>query len=132
MECAMVLPEAPSEDEVRPIQAGGTGESPSPFLSITSIQYAWDATSLEALKRCPRYYQYTMIENWQGRGDAIHLRWGSEFHYALEDYERSKATGISHDDSVHDTLRALFQRITDWKPKPGTKSEELKSKENLI
>lgn len=50
----------------------------------------------------------------------------------MEDYERRKAKEVSHDDSVHDTLRALLQRINDWNPKPGTKSEELKSKENLV
>jgi hypothetical protein len=105
---------------------------PSPFLEGTKIQYAVDSTSLEALKKCPRYYQYTMIDNWQLRGDAIHLRWGQEFHHAIEDYEHSRATGISHDDSVFDTIRALVGRIEGWEPAPRTKSEELKSKENLL
>jgi len=84
------------------------------FLNGTKIQFAWDSTSLEALKKCPRYYQLTMIDNWQLRGDAIHLRWGQEFHYAIEDYERSRAAKLTHDDSVFDTVRALVGRIEGW------------------
>jgi hypothetical protein len=73
-----------------------------------------------------------MIDNWQLRGDAIHLRWGQEFHHAIEDYERSRAAGLTHDDSVFDTIRALVGRIEGWTPTPETKSEELKSKDNLL
>jgi len=73
-----------------------------------------------------------MIDNWQLRGDAIHLRWGQEFHYAIEDYERSRAAKLTHDDSVFDTVRALVGRIASWEPSPRTKSEELKSKDNLL
>jgi hypothetical protein len=130
----MVLPEAHEEgDSIHPNQTkGGDEAAPSCFLEGTRIQYAWDSTSLEALKKCPRYYQLTMIDNWQLRGDAIHLRWGQEFHYAIEDYERSRATKLTHDDSVFDTVRALVGRIAGWEPAPRTKSEELKSKDNLL
>src|SRR5258705_8541888 len=130
----MVLPEAHEEgDSIHPNQVqGADAVVPSPFLEGTKIQYAWDSTSLEALKKCPRYYQLTMIDNWQLRGDAIHLRWGQEFHYAIEDYEHSRAAKLSHDDSVFDTVRTLVGRIEGWEPAPRTKSEELKSKENLL
>lgn len=106
-------------------------EAQSPFLPGTHIQFAWDSTSLGALKKCPRYYQYKLIEGW-GNETGIHLRWGSEFHSALEDYQRSRALGIRHDDAVHDTLRALLARLSGWEPQPNSKSEELKTKENLL
>jgi len=134
MEQTILLPKAHEEGDS--IHSGHVEDAdtvvPSPFLEGTKLQYAFDSTSLEALKRCPRYYQYTMIDNWQLRGDAIHLRWGQEFHYAIEDYERSRAARLTHDDSVFDTVRALVGRIEGWEPTPKTKSEELKSKDNLL
>lgn len=106
----------------------------SPFIAGTQIQYAWDATSIDAGKKCPRYYQYTIIDNWQAKQANIHLRWGLEFHSALEDYEHFKADGSKHDDALHYTLLALFERIQGWEPqaKEGVRSEELKTKENLV
>lgn len=105
---------------------------PSPFLEGTQLQFAWDSTCLGHLKKCPRYYQYKILEGWAKPGDAIHLRWGQEYHAALEDYDRSIAVGVKHDDAIHDTLRALLGRIEDWTPEPASKSEELKTKENLL
>jgi PD-(D/E)XK nuclease superfamily len=107
-------------------------KSPSPFLEGTKIQFAWDATCLEALKKCPRYYQYTMIDNWQSRGDAIHLRWGSELGQAIDAWTIAKAEGASHDDAMHESIRALLERIGPWEPDPQTDSESRKSKENLV
>lgn len=107
--------------------------APSCFIEGTWIQYAWDSTSLEGLKKCPRYYQYVMIENWQSLSDNIHLRWGGEFHSTLEGYERAKAEGYSHDDALRLTLEALLWRIADWTPSPReVRSEKLKTKENLV
>jgi PD-(D/E)XK nuclease superfamily protein len=107
-------------------------QAPSPFLEGTKIQYAWDATSIGALKTCPRYYQYTLIDNWRKRGDAIHLRFGIEVGRTIDDYTHSKALGVNHDDSIHDSIRALLTRIADWEPEPRTKSEGQKSKEALV
>jgi hypothetical protein len=130
----MVLLEAHGEGEIRPRMGyeESNEEARSHFLPGTQIQIAWDATSLEALKKCPRYYQYVMIDNWQGKGDAIHLRWGQEMGLTIDGYHESRAAGVPHDDAVHDTVRALLHRIDDWAPEPGTKSEERKSKENLV
>jgi len=109
-------------------------EAPSPFLPGTNVQFAWDSTSLGYLKTCPRLYQYQMIEGWRTKGENIHLRFGIEYHQALQDYDVSRATGISHADAVHDTLRTLLGRIADWEPAPtvGRRSEELKTKPALI
>ncbi len=86
----------------------------SPFLPGTNIQYAWDATSLELFKSCPRLYYYTMICGWQGRGDSVHLRFGIEYHEALQNYDKSLAAGIRHDDALHDVVRALLVATGDW------------------
>jgi hypothetical protein len=119
-------PDLPSIDQPK------SNLSQSPFIEGTSLQWAWDATSLSAFKRCPRYYQYKIIEGWGGVDTPIHLRWGIEFHRALEDYDRNRADGFRHNDSVHFTVRELLNRIADWDPKPKTKSEELKTKFHLL
>src|SRR4029077_16909070 len=76
-------------------------KEPSPFIQGTNIQYAWDSTSIGYLKTCPRLYQYIMIEGWTGRGESIHLRFGIEYHKALEEYDRSRANGTTHEDALH-------------------------------
>lgn len=105
--------------------------APSPFIEGTTIRWAWDATCLSDFAKCPRYYYLKRVEGWSNE-TGIHLRWGSEFHKALEDYDRERAAGIHHDDSMHDTLRALLERIEGWEPEARSKSEELKSKANLV
>ena len=66
----------------------------SPFIPGTYIQFAWDATSLEPLKRCPRLYQYTMIDGWRPRDENVHLRFGAEFHTALHNYELDRKSVV--------------------------------------
>lgn len=106
--------------------------APSPFLPGTNIQVAWDSTSLGWLKTCGRLYQYQMIDGWQMKENAIHLRFGIEYHQALHDYETAKSKGDSHVPALHFTVRSLLERIHDWNPVPNTKSEELKTKWNLL
>lgn len=107
-------------------------EAQSPFLPGTNIQFAWDSTSLGYLKTCPRLYYYHMIEGWQTKGEAIHLRFGIEYHQALHDYETFKAEGMDHDRSVQQTVYMILERTFDWDPDPTTASEELKTKEHLV
>jgi hypothetical protein len=125
--------QAPEEEigEERDQGQKAQGNILSPFIEGTHIQWAWDSTCLGLFKTCPRKYQYKIILGWGG-GSGIHLRWGSEFHSALEDYDRSRTHGVRHDDAVHDVVRALLTRIQDWNPQPRTKSEELKTKEYLL
>lgn len=99
-------------------------EPQSPFLPKTKIQFAWDSTSLGYLKQCPRLYQYIMLEGWQARGDNVHLRFGVEYHHALQDYDLSRAAGISHNDAVHDTIRELLIRSADFDSDHKTKTRD--------
>ncbi len=89
-------------------------ESDSAFLPDTKIQYAWDSTSLGYLKTCPRLYYYHMVEGWTTKEESIHLRFGTEYHRALQDYDLSVAAGIKHDDAVHDVVQELMLRTAGW------------------
>lgn len=97
-------------------EAEQVDEAPSPFLPNTFIQFAWDSTSLGWLKTCPRLYYYNMIEGWQAGEESVHLRFGIEYHQALQEYDISRNAGINHDDSVHDVIRELMIRTGDWRP----------------
>ena len=104
----------------------------SPFLPNTSIQYAWSSSSLDLLKTCPRLYQYTMIDGWQSRDESIHLRFGIEYHTALQEYAISKAKGIKHEDAIHDTIRSLHNRIWDWQVDRTTRAGKYKNRESIV
>lgn len=104
----------------------------SPFLPGTFIQYAWDSTSLGYLKTCARLYQLIMIEGW-GEGDEnIHIRFGQEYHSSLEDYDRFKALGDSHEDAVRKTLRALLERTYGWEVDEETRAGKYKNRKSLV
>ena len=103
-------------------------EAPSPFVEVdgTIIQYAWDSTSLEYLKRCPRLYQYQK-QGWQPHDENVHLRFGSEFHQVMHEYELLKADGIEHEEAVFLVVKELLLRIDDFRP-----DHKYKNRLNLV
>lgn len=104
----------------------------SPFLPGTQIQYAWDSTTLSAFKTCPRLYQYQYIDGWASPGESVHLRFGIEYHTALQDYDLSRAAGIKHDDAVHDVVRELLIRTADFKPDQDSRAGKYKNRDTLL
>lgn len=75
-------------------------EGPSPFLSETAIQFAWDSTCLGAFKKCPRYYQLSILEGWRPKASRIDLEFGSYYTEALESYALLRAQDLSHEDAL--------------------------------
>ena len=111
-----------------------TEPAQSNFLPGTNIQFAWDSTTLGALKTCARLYQYQYIDGWVSNEESIHLRFGIEYHQALHDYELAKANGAEHDDALQRTLASLSSRLatypeTDPTAKPSIRN---KSREALL
>lgn len=110
-----------------------TYSPPSPFLSSESkLQIAWDSTTFGMFKTCPRLYQYWMIEGWRAKGENIHLRFGLEYHQALQDYDIERAEGISHEDALHDVVRELFIRTIDFNPDKSEKPGKYKNRDSLL
>lgn len=69
----------------------------NPFSrKIPNLQILWDSTSLGWLKRCPRYYQYRMLEGMETKGGSIHLTFGILYHQALEEYDKHRVAGENH------------------------------------
>lgn len=110
-------------------------ESSSPescFLPGTNIQYAWDSTSLEKIKRCPRLYYYEMICGWSSKDESVHLRFGIEYHAALQNYALERAANIPHDDAVHDVIRETLVRTADWDVDRDTRAGAIKNRQSLV
>ncbi len=104
----------------------------SPFLPNTQIRYAWDSTCLGAFKTCPRLYQYLYLDGWSAREESVHLRFGSEYHTALEQYDASRNNGVAHEDAIHTVITELLHRTVDYNPNPDTKAGRYKSRNNLV
>lgn len=114
-------------------------ELPSPFVTGTKMQHAWDSTSLGWLKECPRKYQYHMLEGYTGRGEAVHLEFGILYHSACESYEHRRAEGMNHDEAVYavvkETLVATWRDGKPWRSIKDLSPDDkvsLKNRENLI
>lgn len=102
----------------------GVALPPSPFLPGTKIRVAWDSTCIGAFKTCPRLYQLSILEGWTNHDESVHLRFGIEYHQALQDYDLSRADGVGHDDAVHDVIHALLDRTEEFNPDHKTKTRE--------
>src|SRR5712664_4560910 len=106
--------------------------APSCFIFGTFLQFAWDSTSLGYLKTCPRLYYYHMIMGYVSKDESIHLRFGGEYHSAIQDFEIHRANGLQYEDALRETLRSLLKRIKDWDPDTTTKAGTYKNPRTLV
>lgn len=102
------------------------------FLPDTKMQFAWDSTSLGYLKSCARLYQYTMLDGYQPKGESVHLRFGSEYHEALQDYDIAKASGTSHEDAISLAIHQLLLRTVDWEVDERSRAGNYKNRKTLL
>jgi hypothetical protein len=107
-------------------------EAPSPFLPGTKVQFAWDSTSIGLLKTCPRLYQYVMLDGYGEGDESIHLRFGIEYHKALEEYDFYKCSGSDHEVAVKQTVVDLHARTFDWVVDETTRAGKYKNKASLM
>ena len=114
-----------------------TSVQSAPRLSFSQTvpkhQIAWDSTSLGALKTCPRYYEYNIIEGYSARAESVHLRWGSAYNNSLVTYHKNRAKGEAHEQAV---LAAVRYALTcSWEEalgRPWVSDEPTKNRETLI
>jgi hypothetical protein len=104
----------------------------SPFLPGTAIQYAWDSTSLGYLKTCPRLYYLVMVEGWAPKDTSVHLRFGAEYHSAIEDYDKAKAAGANHNDAMRLAIYNLLCRTAEWDVDTDTRAGKYKNRRTLL
>lgn len=112
-----------------------TPEEPRLSFSMTvpKHQLAWDATSGTALKTCPRYYEYNILEGYVTRQENIHLRWGSEYNNAQVIYHRHLTRGDNHRDAMKAALRHALNSTWDYElGRPWSSDLPHKTRETLI
>ena len=73
-----------------------------------------------------------MIEGWSPRDDNIHLRFGVEYHWAIENFDRLRASGTEFEDAVRSTVGELLIRTADWDPDILTKAGRYKNVDTLL
>lgn len=107
-------------------------EVPSQFLPGTKVQWAWDSTCISTFKTCPRLYQYLYVDGWASKDESLHLRFGSEFHLAQQDYSHARVAGETHSDAMREAVAYAIQRTEDWKVDEESKAGRYKNRESLI
>ncbi len=111
---------------------GATPETRSCFLPGTQLQFAYDSTSIGLLKTCAQLYYYTIICGYISKDESIHLRFGGEYHSAIQDFENHRANGLQYEDALRETIRSLLKRIKDWDPDTSTKAGTYKNPGTLV
>lgn len=110
--------------------------APSPFFEGTSLQLAWDQTSLGLLMECPRKYQLSILEGWRARSSSRHLIFGGLFATAMEHFHKFRASGADYDEAVDmvvsEALSASGERLEDGTFIPWDSGDTKKSRETLI
>jgi len=80
-------------------------EAPNPYVNGTKIQWAWDASSLSMLKRCPREYYYGQLLGLRRKYKSAPATFGGAFAKALETYEISRPKA-GHGVALSDAMQA--------------------------
>lgn len=87
--------------------------NPSFSAAVPELQIAWDSTSIGALKKCPRFYELSIVQGWAPRQESVHLRFGLLYHGALERYHHFKAQGETHSVSMRRVVRWVLEETWD-------------------
>lgn len=98
-----------------------------------TVQWAWDATSLDLAQVCPRKYYYSMIRGITPSNTSVHLIFGGIYASALEHFYKYRAEG----DSIETATRAVVRKaiIDSWDHDAGHAihfDDTKKTRANLI
>lgn len=100
---------------------------------LPNLQLAWDSVSRGAMKTCPRYYKYTIIDGYAGTEENVHFVFGIGFHTALELYDRKIASGLTHHQALIDTVRYILSYTWNFgRQRPWLSLEPTKTRLTLI
>lgn len=89
---------------------------------VPMLQLAWDSTSLNELRTCPRKYYYSMILARVPTATSPHLTFGLYIHEALETYDKHKAKDLSHNECVREAVRKALIISKGWESDEPTKT----------
>ncbi len=100
---------------------------------LPNLQIAWDSVSRGAFKTCKKYYEYTIINGYTTKSENIHFTFGIGFHGGLELYDRKRAIGLTHHQSLIHAIRYIIEYTWDYSRKrPWLSDFPTKNRETLI
>ena len=137
----------------------GRGGNSSFSKVLPTLQIAIDSTSLKAMKKCWRYYYYSIVRGYALEGENIHFVFGIWFHSATELYDhlrignpdwrfyrklrnfgisettarKAVRSGLSHEEALLCTIR--FALIATWNfetKRPHNSLEPTKNRQTLL
>jgi len=73
-----------------------------------------------------------MIDGWGFKDESVHLRFGSEYHTAIEQYDKAKAAGATHKAAMRDAIKDLLIRTQGWDSDTSTKAGKYKNRQTLL
>jgi len=111
-----------------------TEKANSSFSSVLPrLQLGIDATSLDALKKCARYYKYAIIDGYVLPFQNDHLTFGLIFHSATELYAHLRSDNIDHEKALISVIRYVIVETWDFELKrPWTSEIPEKSRNTLL
>ena len=78
-----------------------------------NLQIAWDATSLDLLKTCPRKYQLSILLGYTTHEQNIHLTFGILYHQAQDTFQMALSRGTDYDTAVKYVTKILMTMTWD-------------------
>lgn len=96
----------------------------NPFLSDGRL-WAWNHSSLEPAKACPRKFYYTVIEGWRSRAANDDITFGMHYAKALERYHHFMAKpDVLHTDALREVVTLTLQESYSWQSEHNAKTRE--------
>jgi hypothetical protein len=87
--------------------------------SVPNLQIAWDSTSFGALTKCPRFYQYAIIQGYTLYGGNDHIKFGALLHAACELYDKQVALDKDHESALLLAIRfAIIESFDNDRGRP--------------
>lgn len=77
-------------------------------------QWRWSAHSLEAAKKCERYYEYTQKMNLTALEENVHQRFGRTYADALEGYHKMRSEGDSFETARDVVVELALKGTADY------------------
>lgn len=103
---------------------------------LPNLQLYWDSVSYNALDKCPRYYQFSIVLGYGGTTDGgtnDHLVFGILWHAACEVYDHQRAEGVDHEAAVRHVVYCVLVNTWDYvHDRPWLSAEPNKTRRTLI
>lgn len=97
------------------------------------LQLYIDSVSLGAFKKCPRFYELSIVEGYTLPGTNSHLEFGILMHSSVEVYQRNRHNGIDHETALLATFR--YALLATWNfdhKRPWVSDEPTKTRNTLL